>query len=393
MFEIARFLNPRKTLPQMGFNLGARQPNEAFFPYWVPEKFYSCFDEIQTDFGIAVGFHTPLLDMQHTILGSFHSMEYPQYHYTWTSVKSGTALRLQDIDPYAASVLENARTRKDMEHIKHDILFDFDTITDFAASWAGLINHAERILRETAQQSLHPGNKIGLIECSARVYSEVFHALQQEHSNGPIGQDDIKAIIGLIEQHKQDILMHGISLRGRHLWSSRYMQLNLVDDIRQYMGSGLSESNFTPESHSETVQTEAIEDLRNNLDRIRKEKPQFYQNICWLAIRADLLNRPTAFAENGAAELVTLGFAMAKSNWTHEHDGAITIEEPLAIKAVLEHLSADNEGQKELQRQMNHWLFMSQDNPTMLGEVSEYYLACVSAPNHIPCRSCMAFLT
>ena len=393
MFEIARFLNPRKTLPQMGYSLGARDPNEAFFQYWVPEKFYSCFDEIQIDYARGFEFITPLLDMHYTILNSFYSEEYPQYQYTWTSVISGTALRLQDIDPYAASVLENARTRNDMKHIEHAIKFDFDTVTNFAESWAGLIDHAERILREIAQYSYHADSKFGLIESSARFCSEVFQALRKGQPDGPIDPEDIKAIIGLIEQHKQDIVMHGISLHGRHLWSSRYMQLNLADAIRQHMGSGRSESGFTPESHSKTVQTEAIEDLRKNLDRLRKEKPQLYQNICWLAIRADLLNKPTVFAENGAAELVTLGFAMAKSDWTHEHDGAITIEEPLAIKAVLEHLSTDKEGQKELQRQMNNWLFMSQDNPTMVGEVSEYYLACVSASKHVSSHSRMTFLT
>ena len=69
---------------------------------------------------------------------------------------------------------------------------------------------------------------------------------------------------------------------------------------------------------------------------------------------------------------------MARSDWGEDHDGAVTIEEPLAIAAVLEHINQDPEGQHELARQMNDWLFMTQDSSSALGDISEYYLACVS---------------
>jgi len=77
--------------------------------------------------------------------------------------------------------------------------------------------------------------------------------------------------------------------------------------------------------------------------------------------------------------LVTLGFAMARSNWIDDHDGAVIVEEPLAIKAVLDHLNNDEEGKNDYRRQMNNWLFMSQDDPSLLDGIrvlSRLYTCC-----------------
>lgn len=74
---------------------------------------------------------------------------------------------------------------------------------------------------------------------------------------------------------------------------------------------------------------------------------------------------------------------MARSDWTDDHDGAVIFKEPLAVKAVLDHLNNDEEGQNEYRRQMNNWLFMGQDDSSLLGGISEYYLACVCAANGI----------
>jgi hypothetical protein len=390
MFEVAKLLKPRVILPNIGYKLGPKEGNEAFFPYWMPERFYYCFDEIQTDFeNLNLYKEEPLQFMHIAILNMFYSSQCPGYEYSWTTVYSGTALRLKDINPSAASKLENVKTRIEMEELKRTMMIDFPNVTDFGRSWRMLVQHTRRLLMEMIRLVQDNVSQIGLIETSARPCSAVSEALRQYCKDSRIETQDVMEIMKLLREQKDEIIRHGTPLRGRYLWSSKYMQLNLVDAIHQHFGPGKSTLKGgnkipNPKAHSLHIQIEVIQALKLNLDRLRTENAQLYQSICWLAIRADLLNKPTSFAQNGAAELVALDFAMAESDWTEDHDGAVVIKEPLAIRAVLEHLNSNAEGQKELQRQMNHWLFTSQDNANVLGENSEYYLAYVSPMLHYP---------
>ena len=187
-----------------------------------------------------------------------------------------------------------------------------------------------------------------------------------------------------IRAEQELITKIGLPLRGRHLWSSTYAQLILAIAIESYFQPSLD---FRTKLQAEVAKIEVakierktIKALRSNLKKLRETNRLIYSHICRLAIRADVLNRPTLFHDDYTGEMVTQGFAFAYSNPNNHHwkEGYVKMGEPLAIRAVLDHLNHDGNGRIEFERQINELVYINQDNASGLGFSTEYYLATVS---------------
>ena len=103
-----------------------------------------------------------------------------------------------------------------------------------------------------------------------------------------------KELLNLIKEH-------GVRLRGRYLWSARYVgHLNGHDNLDSTAIS----------SAAETAIIEAKHSLKKRLPRLRREKyDDILQGLCWVVIQSDLLDRPTIFEQDEDHRIITEAFA------------------------------------------------------------------------------------
>ena len=94
------------------------------------------------------------------------------------------------------------------------------------------------------------------------------------------------------------------------------------------------------------------------------------------------MHRPCILRDERSGQLITEGFAILS-----KVDDKVGVQqklaEPLAVKAVIEHLRARVSGYNDMLKRL---LFDSQDDPSSFGKAAEYYLAWVSlSVHHVSC--------
>lgn len=226
-----------------------------------------------------------------------------------------------------------------------------------------------------------------------------------------------------IPQSVHDIIVwHSRALRGRYVWSVCY--LDGIEELLKRKGFGDDRSsNQAVLEVSRTVYVMAKRGLRKRLEDmemrpfitamdgydnlLRKPKTAFedqryhgplaeqratasafqqqrllreelLDELCWLAIRSDLLGETTIFKSSTSVDLVAHGFA-----FLDERDSAgssVKLKERLAVDAAIEYFQNQklSGGQSKYDRALAHFLYLEQNNSSALGKIAELFFAWVS---------------
>ena len=166
------------------------------------------------------------------------------------------------------------------------------------------------------------------------------------------------------------IKSYGIRLQGRYLWSVRYLEhLNRHKD--KLHSSAISTS-------AEFAIMEAKESLKKRLSRLRSEKyDAILQELCWVVIQSDLLDRPTIFEKDEDHQMITEAFAVVE---TQGESLKGTLKEYLAMDAAREWFR--NESKDMYFGKFKEYLGFSTNDAGSFGKAAEWFLALVSIELH-----------
>lgn len=156
----------------------------------------------------------------------------------------------------------------------------------------------------------------------------------------------------------------GIRLRGRYLWSARYVEhLNGHDSLDSTAISTAADS----------AMREAKVSLKKRLSRLRREKyDAILQELCWVVIQSDLLDRPTIFEKDEDHQMITEAFAVVE---TQEGSQKGTLKEYLAMDAAREWF---REKSKDIYYgKFKEYLRFSTNDAGSFGKATEWFLALV----------------
>lgn len=157
---------------------------------------------------------------------------------------------------------------------------------------------------------------------------------------------------------------HGIRLRGRYLWSVRYVEhLKGHDNLDSTAISTAADS----------AMREAKESLKKRLSRLRRDNHDaILQELCWVVIQSDLLDRPTIFEKDEDHQMITEAFAVVE---THGESLKGTLKEYLAMDAAKEWFREEN---KDMYNDMfKKYLRFSTNDAASFGKAAEWFLALV----------------
>ncbi|KAF6226330.1 hypothetical protein HO133_009196 [Letharia lupina] len=154
---------------------------------------------------------------------------------------------------------------------------------------------------------------------------------------------------------------HGIRLRGRYLWSVRYVEhLKGHDNLDSTAISTAADS----------AMREAKESLKKRLSRLRRDNyDAILQELCWVVIQSDLLDRPTIFEKDEDHQMITEAFAVVE---THGQSLKGTLKEYLAMDAAREWFREEN---KDMYNDMlKKYLRFSTNDAASFGKAAEWFL-------------------
>ena len=162
----------------------------------------------------------------------------------------------------------------------------------------------------------------------------------------------------------------GIRLQGRYLWSVRYLEhLNRHKD--KLHSNAISTS-------AEFAIMEAKESLKNRLSRLRREKyDAILQELCWVLIQSDLLDRPTIFEKDEDHQMITEAFAVVETQGESLNG---TLKEYHAMDAAREWFR--NESKDMYFGKFKEYLGFSTNDAGSFGKAAEWFLALVSTELH-----------
>lgn len=156
----------------------------------------------------------------------------------------------------------------------------------------------------------------------------------------------------------------GIRLRGRYLWSVRYVEhLKGHDNLDSTAISTAADS----------AMREAKESLKKRLSRLRRDNyDAILQELCWVVIQSDLLDRPTIFEKDEDHQMITEAFAVVE---THGESLKGTLKEYLAMDAAREWFREEN---KDMYNDMfKKYLRFSTNDAASFGKAAEWFLVLV----------------
>lgn len=166
-------------------------------------------------------------------------------------------------------------------------------------------------------------------------------------------------------------------LRGRHRWSTVYIETLFLGCLRQPKNERLATLRTAIVEASRYTSALSIQSLQRQIGRMMAAgKVGLVQDLYRAGIRAEIMGRPTIFLDASYAQLVTYGFALVERV---NGDVKYKLSEPLAVHAVMDHLR--NKGTAEYEHLMLQWLTHTQDDhevQAMFGKATEWYLAAVS---------------
>lgn len=211
------------------------------------------------------------------------------------------------------------------------------------------------------------------------------------------------------------ITVHSRPLRGRYRWSVCYL-----DDIKNIIkrNKDKDDPRFSEQAADccRRVYVAAKEGLKSRLEDIdgrtlrelSKISPQsnpdankallkeilerqdqhkkLLDELCWLAVRSDLLGESTVFQSKECAEMVTLGFAFAEKVGQNGTEIArkVVLKERLAVEAAVEYFQAQRVDGKPSRYDdaLKRSFYQEQGNLSALGKKAELFFAWVSKLYH-----------
>lgn len=159
-------------------------------------------------------------------------------------------------------------------------------------------------------------------------------------------------------------------LRGRYLW--------LVQYIERLKQKALEK--WTPEEiriEAEKTAKRAEIHLEKRLTRLQEEKQfSLLDQLCWVAIQSDLLDKPTIFEKDEDCKMISLAFAVVKPIDESRHQYGSQLREQLALEAVIEFFRQNQRSQYD--KKLRDFLYSQQNDAGALRKVAEWFLAWVS---------------
>jgi hypothetical protein len=132
---------------------------------------------------------------------------------------------------------------------------------------------------------------------------------------------------GISATLQKEILDHGIALRGRPLWSCRYL-----DRLQTEIGQNL-EVNQIQRAARETID-EGKNGLKARLSKLQEERNDiFLRQLCRLVFQCDLLDQPIIFSLEREHRMISEAFAVVR---TINGSLAGVLSERIAIDAAIE---------------------------------------------------------
>lgn len=172
---------------------------------------------------------------------------------------------------------------------------------------------------------------------------------------------------GLEEPEELKLIQeHGIRLQGRYLWSALYVG-HLKEHLKRY-------GNLNPTAISNAADTamgEAKDSLKKRLLRLQKGKyDAILEELCWVVIQSDLLDKPIHFEKDGDHQMITEAFAVVE---IREGSPIGTLKEQLAMDAAREWFR-ETEMYHDI---LNKYLRFSTNDAGSFGKAAEWFLAFV----------------
>lgn len=218
------------------------------------------------------------------------------------------------------------------------------------------------------------------------------------------------------EKYHSIITEHSKPLRGRYQWSVSYlkgienvMKQNMITSpeefgkeaakccqrvyvaakeglkcrLKDIDGRSLQELSNISRNGSARSDPGASKVLLEEILKRQDQHKQLLDELCWLAVRSDLLGESTIFQSEECAEMVTLGFAFAEKAGTRFARNVV-LKERIAVEAAVEYFQAQRLDGKpsRYDEALKRSFYQEQGNLSALGKKAELFFAWVSQLYH-----------
>jgi hypothetical protein len=207
---------------------------------------------------------------------------------------------------------------------------------------------------------------------------------QQTQKHGIFHEKSESEALSLMQNHfkslGQQILRSSLPLWGRYRWSVCFIE----ELFKQYvLNDGLADSSII--SASSKVQEDVLYPLVERIRTLAKspEKRALVNDLCWMAMDADLFDRSRVLRSADTATLVqnAIGYVQEASI-----DGAeatkVCLAERLVIDAVLRYLRET----PELEALVNGFIYTVQHNASQVGFATEVHFVASTYSKSLPPR-------
>lgn len=188
-----------------------------------------------------------------------------------------------------------------------------------------------------------------------------------------------RGLLEKLKMHFDFVKKRGVPLQGRYLWSARY-----VDRLENHLDRDCHlDGNAISKAADDTIK-EAKESLKERLSRLREEKcNEILQELCWVVVQSDLLDRPTKFEKDEDHRMISEAFAVVET----QRDSLVGIlQERLAMEAAIEWFR--EESWDMYRDSVTKYLRFSTNDAGSFGKAAEWFLALVGTCTHVRWNIC-----
>ena len=165
----------------------------------------------------------------------------------------------------------------------------------------------------------------------------------------------------------------GIPLRGRYLWSALYVnRLEAHLKLKRRLNKSV-----ISKAAIETID-EAKNALKKRLSRLQKENHDtILQELCWVVIQSDLLDRPTKVLRDRDHQMISEAFAVVETEGDSLQG---TLKEYLAMDVAKEWFRKEKKDM--YYKTFKEYLRFSTNDAASFGKAAEWFLALVRINTH-----------
>ena len=194
----------------------------------------------------------------------------------------------------------------------------------------------------------------------------------------------------------EDIIECSLPVRGRYRWNILFIERMLAKLLECLMPVPLSKpvrlndaiNRHQIRTNLSTLYTSASKSAQQTIETQLRERIEelkrvghydfLIKDLYQTAVRSHLLHRPNIFQDRKSARLLEAGIArlkpLSRKAVGNEPSLEQELSEPLVLKAVIKHLRMEQGRHEQILREL---LYDNQDDPSMFGKATEYYLGWV----------------